>query len=501
MWGWLRRRPPPLVLTVIDMKLITTFIVTSALVVSLVGCGEPASRTGATSEPIVLRPATGGGPSVGNDVMDLLAAATATGNVQVAEAQDADQVTPDSDRTLELLANGAADIGVVRSGQLVTAGASSLMALEAPLVVTNNEQAAAIAADPIAETAMADLSKIGLVGLALVPGGLRHPFGYGTTPLVAADEFRGATMNTRQDDAGVSEIMAALGATEDHSIGAERTAKAEGGAIRGIEVSLQQFAAVDRPAVITTNVTLYSKYDVIVVRQALWSTLSASQQAELKAVAAQVRVSAPVARGSEATGFAGWCQGKGAGSALATDAELATFHDALDPVVASLESDPVAKEIIDRMRALGVGTTAEPTDLTCAHDETPDLSWNHLEPAGDQTVLDGTWRFTPTEADLLAAGATPSDARNNAQVWEVTLVDGTGTATVGAGGHTCTWTFTFAGAKVLFDLGSEEACGGLIAGTYHLDGDEVTFEWTDAGDPYIVMLFNGIFGNAVKVSG
>ena len=128
-------------------------------------------------------------------------------------------------------------------------------------------------------------------------------------------------------------------------------------------------------------------------------------------------------------------------------------------------------------------------------------SWADLEPTGDQTVLDGTWRFTPTEADLIAAGATPSDARNNATVWEVTLVDGTGTATVGAGGHTCTWTFTFSGADVLFDLGQENACEGLVAGTYDLDGDVVTFQWTQAGDPYILKLFNGIFGKAVKVSG
>ena len=483
------------------MKIITTFLVTSALAVSLIGCGEPATRTGATSDPVVLRPATGGGPSVGNDVMDLLAAATATGNVRVAEAPDADQVTPGSDRTLELLANGTADVGVVRSGRLVTAGAGSLMALEAPLVVSNNEQAAAIAADPIAETAMADLSKIDLVGLALVPGGLRHPFGYGTTPLVRASEFSGATINTREDDAGVAAIMAALGATEVHSIGAERTAKAEGGAIRGIEVSLQQFAAVDRPAVITTNVTLYVKFDVIVVRKALWSTMSAAQQAALKAAAAEVRMSAPAARGSEASAFGEWCQGTGAGSTQANDADLASFHDALDPVVTSLESDPVAKQIIDRMRALGVGTNEEPTDLTCTEHQPSEQSWMDLQPIGDQTVLDGTWRFTPTEADLLAAGATPADARNNAQVWEVTLIDGTGTATVGAGGHTCTWTFTFAGANVLFDLGPEEACGGLIAGTYHLDGDVVVFQWAQAGDPYIVKLFNGIFGKAVKVSG
>jgi TRAP-type C4-dicarboxylate transport system substrate-binding protein len=482
------------------MRTFTTILVTTAVALTLAACGEPATRTGATSEPVVLRPATGGGPAVGNDVMDLLADATATGNVRVADAPDADQVTPGSDRTLELLADGSADIGVVRSGQLVTAGATSLTALEAPLVVLNNEQAAAIAADPIAETAMADLSELDLVGLAIVPGGLRHPFGYGDTPLLRASDFQGAIINTRED-ANVAAIMAALGATEDHSIAEERTAKAHSGALRGIEVSLQQFAAVDRPAVLTTNVTLYSKFDVIVVRKALWSTLSGPQQAELKAVAAQVRVAAPKARPTEAAGFEDWCNGTGAASATADDGDLATFHNALDPLVAELEADPVAKQVIDRMRQLHDGTTDEPADLTCDPEQQAGDAWQHLEAAGDQTVLDGTWRFAPTEADLIAAGATPSDARNNAQVWEMTLENGAGTATVGEGGHTCTWTFTFSGSDVLFDLGPEEACGGLTSGTYAIEGDVATFEWTHADDPYVLKLFNGIFGEAVKVSG
>ena len=488
------------------MKNITTFLVTTALAVTLIGCGEPATRTGAPSEPVVLRPATGGGPGVGNDVMDLLAAATATGNVRVANAEDADQVTPGSDRTLELLADGAADIGVVRSGQLVTAGAASLMALQAPLVVSNNEQAAAIAADPIAETAMADLSKIGLVGLALVPGGLRHPFGYGTTPLSHASAFDGATINTREDDAGVAAIMSALGAEEDHTIAATRTDRAASGEIDGIEAALQQFGAVDLPAVITPNVTLYEKFDVIIVRESSWSTLSAGQQNELMAAAAQVRISAPLSRGTEASLLHEWCGFEGASAAPADDAGLASFHQALDPVVTSLESDPAAKEIIDTMRALGTGTTPVVANPVCpaAQDEPAGEFWETFEPVGDQTVLDGTWRFAPTEDDLLAAGLTASDARSNAGVWEVTLVDGTGTATLGSG-HTCTWTFAFSGDTVLFDLGPEGSCGGgqsvFTAGTYDLAGDEVTFAWTEPGDDYGLRLMNGIFGKAVQVSG
>jgi TRAP-type C4-dicarboxylate transport system substrate-binding protein len=485
------------------MKSIATLLVSIGTVAALTGCGEPATRTGAAAEPVVLAPATPGGPNVGNDVMDVLADATASGTVRVADPKTTD-VGKAPDRTLQLLQDGKADIGVLRSGMLASAGARSLLALEAPLVVANNAQAAAIAADPIAETAMADLSKIGLVGLALVPGGLRHPFGYGDAPIVRASDFQGATINTRENDAGVTAIMAALGATEDHSADAERTAKAKNGVLRGIEVSLHQFAAVDRPAVVTTNVTLYAKFDVIIMRKAVWSSLSGAQQAELKTVAAAVRVSAPEARGSEQSVFADWCKGTGAASTQADDADLASLHEALDPITTKLESDPVAKKIVERMRSLRAGTADEP-DLKCTGQQPAAADWKNLEPVGDQTILDGTWRFTPTEEQLLAAGATPSDARNNALVWEMTLVNGTGTATIGASGDHCTWTFKFAGDKVLFDLGPEDPCGGgaaaLTAGTFKLDGDTVTFHWTEADDPYLVKLFNGIFAQAVKVTG
>ena len=484
------------------MNPMSASIVAAGLTAALLtGCSAPASRTGSTSDPVTLRPATAGGPGVGNDVLDALAAVTIKGTVHVADPGFADQMTPGADRTLDLLAEGSADIGVVRSGVLVTAGATSLRGLQAPFVITNNEQAAAVAADPIAETAMADLAKIHLVGLALVPGGLRHPFGYGAKPIVRATDFQGAVINTREDDAGVSAIMAALGATQDHSIAAERTTKAKDGRLRGIEVSLQQFGAVDRPAMVTTNVTLYATFDVVVVRKTLWSSLSSTQRAELRSAAHAVRVSAPAARGSEQKAFADWCAGAGAGAAKAADADLKSLHDALEPVTAALESDPRAKKVIARMRTLHAGTTEEPSDLTCATREPSASPWQNLDPVGDQTVLDGTWRFTPTEADLLAGGLTASDAHNNAAGWQVTLKNGEGTAT-GGGGHTCLWRFTFAGTRVLFDFTQGESCGGMAAGTYRRAGDVVTFVWTEpANDDYGLNLYNGIFGRAVRVTG
>jgi TRAP-type C4-dicarboxylate transport system substrate-binding protein len=501
--GWLRRLTPPQLPTVDDMNttIRTALVYTGLIAALLTGCGNPSTRTGATAQPVTLRPATGGGPGVGNDVMDALAVATKEGSVHVAAPPDADQMTPGADRTLELLTTDAADIGVVRSGALVAAGAGSLKGLQAPFVVVNNEQAAAIAADAIADTAMADLSRVHLVGLALVPGGLRHPFGYGSKPLLGASDYRSAAIAVPiVQDSGVEAMMTALGAIPDHSIGEERTAKVKDGQLRGIEISLHQFGAVDLPAVVTTNVTFYTKFDVIVVREALWQSLTTIQQAELRSAAAAVRVSAPAARGSEQSVFADWCREPGADAARANDAELKSLHRALDPITTALESDPVAKTVIDRMRALHAGTTDEPTDLTCAPHQPSAATWRNLKPVGDQTVLDGTWRFTPTEAELTKAGLSASDARNNAIVWEMTLKNGKGTATVGGGGHTCQWIFTFAGTKVLFDHTDGESCGGMVAGTYERTADVATFHWTDADDAYGLILNQGIFAKAVRVT-
>ena len=67
----------------------------------------------------------------------------------------------------------------------------------------------------------ADLPDIGLVGLGMMPIGVRHPFGYGR-PLLGAEDYDGQTINVRVDS-GVEAILDALGARPDTSAEDERT--------------------------------------------------------------------------------------------------------------------------------------------------------------------------------------------------------------------------------------------------------------------------------------
>lgn len=358
------------------------------------------------------------------------------------------------------------------------AGAHSLAPLQAPLSVFGPDHAAAIAASPIAEDLMADLPDIGLVGVAVVPGGTRRLFGY-HEGLLESSDFAGAVINTRVGP-GADAIFSALGAQTEHSTGDDRTERAAAGTSRGIEVSLQQVGAVDLPAVMTTNVDLYTKFDVVVVRKAAWDALTSGQRAALREKVAAGEKTAEAERPTDAEALSKWCGSPGASTATATAAQLATITDALTSVRDDVRRDPAAAEALDRFAALA--PKAAPDELTGCEQSASDGD-DSLEPVGDQTVLDGTWRLEITLDNLLAAGMPRAEALGNVGVWTFSIVDGRGVVDQ-PHGDDCVTQFTFAGEDFSFDwdAGKTGACYGLGRGTYRVDGNRAYFEFTSERD-------------------
>ena len=202
-----------------------TLILSIALVGSLLaGCGEPAGRTGSGTDPVSLT-AYEAGP---DEFLGRLATGTVKSAVAIATVPNPNANGDGDTAGLAALASGDLDLALIRSGRLTKEGAASLAPLGAPFLVTNNDQAIAIARDPVTEDLFADLPKIGLVGLGLVPMGVRHPFGYGE-PLLGAGDYADQTINGRVD-AGVKAILDALGARLDTS--GRRGTHREGGVRR-----------------------------------------------------------------------------------------------------------------------------------------------------------------------------------------------------------------------------------------------------------------------------
>jgi hypothetical protein len=350
---------------------------------------------------------------------------------------------------------------------------------------------------------MADLGDIGLVGIALIPGGLRHPFGY-RAALYGPNDYKGASINTRYGS-GVGAIVTALGATPDHSTGSVRSNKSKNGQLRGIEVSYQQQGAVDRPAVVTSNVTLYTKFDVVVVRSTVWQGLTSAQKEALRSAGVKAGQDALAARDTEASGLDRWCGLPGSASVVATTEQVQQLHDALQPVIdaATATSGEVAK----RLAALGQGTTS-PTGKECGAIETATGSSAtavadsyQVTRQGPQDALDGVWRMVIDRQKIIDAGGSASDADANAGIWTITIKDHIASVDQ-PNGPDCTWDLSLNGNAISIDMGSQgnDACYGHVIGTFKRAGDVVTFNFEKEQD-YDVALDNAEFAEGMHKIG
>ena len=321
-------------------------------------------------------------------------------------------------------------------------------------MVTNNDQAAAIAADAeLSEQVLSGLDDIGLVGLGLVPGGLRHPFGFGTEALLGADDYRDQVINVRED-AGVQAMLKEtrrpsrpLGQQRAGQCGRQAAARDGGG------------GPADRcrrsPGVQSPNVTLYEKFDVGVVRKEIWDGLSDAQRHDL--------LDLPRRRPRRCRDA--YHRGGGTGGLVhdtlrrkrpATDAEIASLHKTLDPITDRLAEDPDFANALDRMRELGAGTV-DPSPSACDVQEQPDASA----------------AYYVTRRRCQQHGRPPQCG-----VWEFRIEDGYADG-VQPDGRPCNGQFAVDGAQISFDFGVRgiEDCGGLMRGTYEIRGDRLFFDW------------------------
>jgi TRAP-type C4-dicarboxylate transport system substrate-binding protein len=465
-----------------------------ALLATVVACDPAPTRLGATADPVTIRAIYGAAAGgVGSDVLDALVSLTSDQPVRVRRPVAGSGRPQEESDALDALASGKADLTVVRAGALAVRGADSIAVLQTPLLVTSPEHAAKVAADPVAVELMSDLADVGLTGLALVPGGVRHPFGYGRALHGAAD-YRGLLVNSGPAN-GVDPMIEALGATPDHSVGHERSTRVSAGAVGAIEASLIQPGAVDRPAVLISNVSLYTRFDVVVIRREAWDGLSKRQQQALRAAAERAGHDAVAARDTEAAALDDWCATPGAASILASAADVASIQDALAP--ATLTSDATSRAIADRVAALGAGSEP-PAGKVCGAVDMRTTNEDFLvKRTGDQSVFDGVWRIDARYQNFVDAGVSAAEAGANAGVWTLRIKDHVATVDQPHGAD-CAWDFYVHGNRVSLDAlyGGNDACYGLALGTWRRDGDVVHFQW-DRERYYDVAIDNAMFAGGM----
>jgi hypothetical protein len=349
-----------------------------------------------------------------------------------------------------------------------------------------------VAADPITTEMMKGLDELGLVGLAIAPSGIRHPVGY-NKPLVTLADYKDAKINTRPG-LEVDAIFSALGATTDHEVGAARSAAIADGSLAGIEVSLWQDVGI-YPATLTSNVTFYSKFDVVLVNKKFYEALSDGQRGVLKAAVTKAIPETIAGRPTETTAASTWCGIAGNQVIHATPADITAIRDATAPVLAKLEEDAFTKKVLDRIHQLAAGTA--PVDLpVCENAQTPQDVM--IAPKGDQSVIDGIWRLEISFADLAAVAPTGAHPELDSGIWTFVLRGGKGTAKGGTNGD-CGVAYFIDGPRISlsFEADPTKQCGGLLAGTYERDGDTLTMKFTEDAVPSDLAYSNAFMGNGL----
>jgi TRAP-type transport system periplasmic protein len=293
---------------------------------------------------------------------------------------------------------GKADLGITASRAFDTVGIDSLQALQAPFLIDNYTLERKVLESTIPAQMLKGLGPHGLVGLAVLPGPLRRPFGY-TKPLVAVSSYRGARIGIGPSEVTAA-IFRALGA-----IPVTRVRSSSGESVAGLTGIENHPTGIDMgPAIpgtiLTGNVVFEPRPNVIFMNQRAFGSLTAGQRDVLSRAAAQV-LTAGIWEGNDTASAANLCR-RGIKIVSASLADLAGLQVAVQPVYKILESNPATRVFIDEITAIRQAAGGSPDAVTC-----PAASSSGV--AATAAALQGTWQVTYTENELIAAGADPSE--------------------------------------------------------------------------------------------
>jgi len=295
-------------------------------------------------------------------------------------------------RLVEQVRAGRYDLTSVGARAWDRLGVRSLRAFVAPFLIDSLGQERRALATPRARQALHGVDRLVLVGLALLPGPLRRPFGL-TRPLVRPEDFDGATMGLRSG--GVAEdTYRTLGATPQ----AYRVGSLAG--LDGAELDLWTIGnnGYDRPgSTLTGNVALWARPETIVIRRAAFDRLSPVQRDVLRRAAADAV--GPVLDRLEREQRNAQVEicNRGATTVVeAGSADVAALRAAVRPVYGRLERDHATRRLIAEIRARrgsgGADAVRCPSGSTRAE------------------LLEGVWRADVSAPELRAAGGTPVEA-------------------------------------------------------------------------------------------
>ena len=342
------------------------------------------------------------------------------------------------------------------------AGMPGFQALDAPFLVTTAQASEALAASPVAGALLRQLSRLGLVGIGLIPAEPRQFLS--TTPLIAPSAFSGISLRIN-DNPQTAALVRAIGARPVQGVSSAQVPDMLiHGHIVGVETSPTYIlgASYNAKASYLTSWAMFPKFETIVASKSAWRALTAAQQTAIKQAAADTVAHARQVPAREQQELAGLCS-----SGLVVDApapgQLAVLaRETAGTVPAGSQVAAMIRMIRADVPGTGPQVSAIPLPPQCRTASTPaqaialhDLSVPSVSGHQGTTIPPGTYVTVDTPADFQAGGQYGND-------WNQTI----------------TWTWHLYPNGTVYQTQQPDYPDQPFGrGRYVVHGDEVTFIW------------------------
>jgi C4-dicarboxylate-binding protein DctP len=362
---------------------------------------------------------------------------------------------PDPARgTIADVRTGRIDLAKVDVRSYERLGVLGFDAVIAPFLVDRLTLEEKLLASRLPRRMLATLTRLGVDGIAMLPGPLEHPFGL-ERRLLSLSGYRGAVIGTTPTP------LARLSLGALHAVPrAYRPADLPPWRYTGAELDLVSLAEGGRYPVygkssVTANVAFWPAAATIIGNREVLERLAAGDR-RILVHAARESLGAAVAQlqAEDRSAVQTVCRRDRVAFVQASPADVSALRAAVRPVYARLERDPLTRSLLERIEAMKRHAPPDP-QLRCATPPQAD---------GAPTPLDGTWEMSASRA---RAGAV--DAGNYRMVLRRGRVS-TSFTSPDSSGWRGNGSFRVRGERILFQYGD----GSSAAYTWNVFRDTLT---------------------------
>jgi len=367
-------------------------LVAVALVAAATGCGGSGGDKAGGGEPVVLTLESeddltlSGAPEFADAVKRLSGGALRIRFLQAGRGLEVDYERG----VVDDVRHGRAELGIVAARVWDTLGVPTFQAMLAPLLVDGYETERRVVASPLGAEMLDGVEQAGVVGIALLPGPLRRPFGI-SHPFRGPLDYKDATVAIRLGDVA-RDTFRELGATAKGFVS---------GDLSGFDAAESDPKAVDYngyEGVLTSNVVLWPRPWTIFMNRHAFDALTSEQQDLLRragreAIAPELHDTVQ----DTAASLVQACHRGLVSLVVASDSELADLRRAVQPVYRRLARDPQTRRRLAEVVELRGNNPIASLPPRCA-------TTRPIGTHANAVALEGRWTYTWTLPELLAAG-------------------------------------------------------------------------------------------------